>query len=294
MQNVIKNMYKSKGLFICRHPVHQKFDFAVSPYHILKQKKCYKKGCVEFLWRCNVGVRGKKCPRGYKHVGRNCFSCKYYYEEKICRIPESLVDDQTLAQFFKDLDDYEFWLWMVCGRKVEFSGKVASVYPSLLKTVDNDKSFIKMSGFLITFDCGYIGDDLFDDTIYLQTSAHFLSKWQPAPGDELDFEATLNNDRGRIVLTKPSRVEIARCGAQPIINYSKALVGRATGIIVSDDTRLCRNCPYGALLDVEEIRPKQSQYRRFYCLQGVEFSKDCLVRLERKLQEYFQTQTSTG
>jgi len=294
MQNVIKNMYKAKDLFVCRHPVHQKFDFSISPYHILKQKKCYKKGCVEFLWRCNVGTKGKKCPRGYKHVGRNCFSCKYYYEEKICRIPESLVDDQTLEQFFKDLDDYEFWLSSVSGRKVEFSGKVASVYPSLLKTIDNDKSFIKMRGFLITFDCGHIGDDLFDDTIYLQTGTHFLAKWQPAPGDELDFEARLNDERGRVILTSPSRVEIIRSENKPIIDYSKALVGRATGNTVKDDIRLCRNCPYGALLDVEEISPKPNEYRRFYCLRGMEFSKDCLVRLERKLQEYLQAQPSTG
>ena len=283
-------MYKAKGLFICRHPVHKKFDFAVSPYHILKQKKCYKKGCVEFLWRCNVSNKGKKCPRGYQHVGRNCFSCKYYYDEKICRIPEALVDDRTLEQFFKDLDEYEFWLSTVEGYKADFSGKVASVYPSLLKTIDNDRSAIRMTGFLITFNNGHIGDCLFDDAIYLSVGVGFVSRWQPAPGDELDFRAELRNNRGRIVLSRPTRIEIVKSGAEPIIDYSKALVGRATGIEVKDDIKLCHNCPYGALLDVEQLRPKQNSYRRFYCLRGVEYSMDCIVRLERKLKEYLQDQ----
>ena len=290
MRNVIQNMYKTPDLFICRHPTHRKFDNKVSPFHILKQKKCYNKGCVEFLWRCNVSVKGKKCPRGYKHVGRNCFSCKYYYDEKICRIPEPLVDDKTLKQFFENLDEYEYWLSTVEGREIAFSGKIASVYPYLRKIIDNGRSSIRMNGFLITFDNGHIGYDLFDDTIYLKTSVSFLIKWQPAPVDDIELRAVIKNDRGRIVLIKPRHIEIMRHGGQPVIDYSKALVGRATGKTVKDDISLCRNCPFGSLLDVEQIYPKLNHYRRFYCLRGVEYSKGCMVRLERKLREYLQTE----
>lgn len=287
-------MYKSKGVFICRHPVHQKFDFTVSPYHILIHKKCYKKGCVEFLWRCNVSVKGKKCPRGYKHVGRNCFSCKYYYDEKICRIPEVLVDDTALKQFFADLDEYEFWLTTVLGKQIEFSGKIVSVYPLLKKTIEDGKSFIRMNGFLITFASGHIREDLFDDVLYLKVGARFLARWQPAPGDEIDCITVLNNDRGRIVITQPRRIEINRGGGSPIIDYSKALVGKTTGAIVKDDIERCHNCPYGAMLDIEEISPKQNSYRRFYCLRGIEYSRDCLVRLDRILQDYKNLQQTIG
>jgi CxxC motif-containing protein len=285
-------MYKARGLFICRHPTHRKFDFEVSPYHILKQKKCYPEGCVEFLWQCDVSIKGKKCPRGYKHVGRNCFSCKYYHEKKICRQPEALVDENSLKRFFRDLEDYEFWLSTVEGYRVSFSGNIASVFPSLTLTVDNGGNSIRLKGFLITFNKGYIGDGIFDDMIYLEVGNRFLAGWNPAPGDELEFKAELRNDRGRILLKKPSHVEIKRNGGQPLIDYSKALVGKATGAQVKDDIRLCQGCPYGALLDVIEISPKRNQYRRFYCLRGVEYSKDCLVRLERKLKEYLSDNVS--
>jgi len=287
-------MYKAKGIFICRHPVHKQFDFTVSPYHILKQKKCYKKGCVEFLWRCNVAIKGKKCPRDYKHVGRNCFSCKYYYDEKICRIPEALIDDAALKQFFYDLDEYEFWLTAVLGRRVDFSGKIASVFPSLKKIIDDGKSSMRMNGFLIKFASGHIGEDFFDDTIYLKIGAGFLSRWEPAPDDEIECTAILNNDRGRVVLAQPRRIEINRGGGSPIIDYSKALVGKTTGAIVKDNIIHCHNCPYGAILDIEEISPKQNSYRRFYCLRGIEYSKDCLVRLDRILQDYKNVQQTAG
>lgn len=283
MQKVIKNLLKQKGLFICRHPLHNKFDFEVSPYHILKQKKCFKTGCVEFIWRCKIYGKKTDCPRGYKHVGKDCFSCKYYYEEKICRRPEALVDPETLEKFFDDLKDYEYWLSTVEGKRAPFSGTVTAVYPSLVMTIDNRKSSVRMNGFLITFARGYIGYDLFDDTVYLHIGKRFLTKWQPAPGDELEFKAEFTSDRGRLVLSRPTEVEIVKNEGKPVINYSIALVGKITGAIVKDDIRHCRQCPFGALLDVRILRPKRDNYQRFYCLRGVEHSKDCPVRLEQKL-----------
>ena len=283
MQEIIRNLLKQKGLFICRHPLHSKFDFEVSPYHILKQKKCFKTGCVEFIWRCKIHGKNIDCPRGYKHVGKNCFSCKHYYEEKICRKPEALVDKETLQKFFDDLKDYEYWLSTVEGKRVSFSGIITAVYPSLVMTVDNNRSSVRMDGFLIKFAKGYIGYDLFDDTIYLHIGRRFLAKWQPAPSDELEFKARLTNSRGKVVLIRPTEVEIEKNEGKPIIDYSKALIGKTTGTIVRDDISLCHQCPFGALLDVIVLRPKRNIYRRFYCLRGVEYSKDCPVRLEQEL-----------
>jgi len=288
MQNVIKNMYKIKGLFVCKHPLHERFDFAVSPYHILKQKKCYKQGCIEFLWRCNISNKGKKCPRGYKHVGRNCFSCKYYYEEKICRVPETLVDNKTLKKYLAELEEYEYWLSTVENKRVRFSGEIAAVVPSLLKVIDNDKTSMRLTGFLIKFERGHIGYDLFDDTIYLRVGSTFLKKHIPAPDDEIELEAQLINDRGRVILIKPSHVELDHKGGEQIIDFSKALVGKTTGADVLDDIRLCRDCPYGSHLEVQVTGVKPDNFRRFYCLRGVEYAYNCPVRLEKIIAELHQ------
>jgi hypothetical protein len=276
-------MYKARGLFVCKHPVHEKFDFAVSPYHIFKQKKCYGVGCVEFIWQCRVDTRGKKCPRGYKHVGRNCASCKYYHDEKICRVPEALTDQAGLDQFLKDLEDYEYWLSTVENRRLAISGTIVAVQPSIIKTIDSDKISSRLAGFLIKFDRAHIGYDLFDDPLYLRVGSTFLERHNPAPGDDIEFEAELKNDRGRIVLIKPSRVELTANGNTPLFDYSKALVGKTTGAVVLDDIRLCRDCPYGALLDIQQINPRPNNYRRFYCLQGVEYAYTCPIRLRRIL-----------
>lgn len=285
MQNIIRNLYKARGLFVCKHPAHEKFDFEVSPYHVIKQKDCLGKGCVEFLWRCNIGNKGKKCPRGFKHVGRNCFSCKYYYEEKICRMPEAMVDNEKLEQFFKDLEDFEYWLSTVENKRIKFSGVIFGIHPSLLKTIDNNRISTRMTGFLIKFESGHIGYDLFDDVIYLRIGNTFMHRHKPAPGDEIEFEAELKNDRGRMVMIKPTHVEIVKNGAEQVIDYSKALVGKTAGAVVTDDTRLCRECPYGALLDVHIIQPKENRFRRFYCLRGVEHASTCPIRLEKILNQ---------
>lgn len=290
MQTVIKNKYKAAHLFICRHPIHKRFDFIVSPYHVLKQKKCFGSGCVEFLWRCKIHAKGKKCPRGYLHVGRNCFSCKHYYEEKICRVPEPLMSQAELETFLKDLVEYEYWLSTVEGKTVPFEGTVSAIQPWLQKIIDTEGSFTHLKGFLISFKCGYIGDELFDDTVYLRIGRRFLVKWNPVPGDDLEFEAILSSDRGRVVLSWPKRVEITRNGGDSLINYSRAVVGRATGAIVQDDVKTCRECPFGALLDVIQRHPKPDQYRRFFCLRGVSQSADCPVRLEFKLECYKREQ----
>lgn len=283
MQNIIKNMYKSRDVFICKHPTHEKFDFQVSPYHVLKVKKCLKEGCVEFLWRCKIGQKGKKCPRGYNHVGRNCFSCKYYHEEKICRMPVTLLNDIEYEQFKNDFDNFEYWLSSVENKRLSFSGQISSVFPLYLKTIDNGRSSVALTGFLLKFDKGYIGYDLFDDTIYLRIGRTFLENHRPAPGDDFDCQAQLVNDRGRMILIKPSHVEISKNGGEQLIDFSRALVARTTGAIVTDDIRLCRHCPYGALLDVREISPKENFYRRFFCMRGVENAYTCPIRLARIL-----------
>ena len=286
MQTVIKNSLKARGLFVCRHPLHSRFNYEVSPYHVYEEKRCIDQGCVQFVWRCKIYGKSFHCPRGYKHVGRNCSMCKHYYEEKICRRPDLIVDPPAYEQYQRQLEDYRWWLSTVVGNKVPFSGIIDAVYPALERTIDNGRSQTYLRGFLLSFESAYIGYDLFDDRIYMRVGGNFISRYQPASGDHIDCLARLQTDRGRVVMTNPVQVDFTQKDDPQQITISRAQVGRATGSIVIDDISKCRGCPYGALLDVEVIRPKRNRYRRFYCLRGVSRTQDCPIRLDWELDEY--------
>jgi hypothetical protein len=293
MQTIIKNRLKQANLFVCRHPVHRRFNYAVSPYHVFEQKRCHNEGCVQFLWRCKIYGKDFSCPRGFKHVGRNCGQCKHYYEEKICRKPEPLLDETEMTAYLGQLEDYRYWISTVEDKRVPFSGQITGVLPSLLKIADYDKSEIRLNGFLLRFEKAHIGYDLFDDRIYMQVGQSFLRRWQPAESDTIDCQAILKTDRGRVVVINPTRIEFLQGDNQPLIDYSKALVGKTTGEIVEDNCAPCRGCPYGALMDIVVIRPQPNQYRRFYCLRGVNLSVDCPIRLEEKINAYENQPTET-
>lgn len=284
MQATIKNLFKASDLFSCRHPSHKLFDYEVSPYHIFIVKKCFPHGCVEFLWRCREFEKGRKCPRNFKHVGRNCFSCKQYHELKLCYAPETELDGSALRDFIDDLREYESWVESMNGRSVRFSGITGSIEPHYRMKINPRNSNVIMDGYYVAFDKGYIGNDLFDDRIYLRISEKRLINTQIAPGDEMEFEAVFTPDRGRIILRSPRRLEITKNGGRPALTPSRARVGRATGKIITGSITHCRNCPYCSLLDIEDIsRQQPSYYRRFFCLRGVTDSENCPVRLEKFL-----------
>ncbi len=283
---IIQNRFKQPNLFICRHPTHKRFNFMVSPYHVLEQKRCLQEGCVHFIWKCKIYGKDFNCPRGFKHVGRNCGDCKHYYEEKVCYKPEPQISDTEMSAYLAQLEDYRYWLSTVIDKRVPFSGEISGVFPSLLKIVDYEKSETRLNGFLIRFEKAHIGYDLFADRLYLQVGQRFIRKYSPAERDYIECQAVLKTDRGRVVMINPTRIEYTNGDNLPLIDYSRALVGRTTGVIVKDNCALCKGCPYGALMDVVIIRPQPNQYRRFYCLRGIEIARECPIRLEAKIRLY--------
>ena len=98
---VMKNPYKSTEIFRCVHESHQGYKNKISVYHILKARSCYPEGCIYFRWRCKLLNKKKKCHRGYRHVGRNCFGCKEFYDEKIHNFPELQVSQDEYKDFLK-------------------------------------------------------------------------------------------------------------------------------------------------------------------------------------------------
>lgn len=289
---VIRNLYKAQGVFRCHHPAHRQFDHEVSPYHVLAVKRCYPQGCVEFLWRCRTLEKGHPCPRKFKHVGRGCFSCKEYHEDKLIYAPETSLAEDEIKEFIDELHQYEGWLESMEGKTIEFSGTVDAITPHFQMRMEERKSAVTMDGFYVSFAKGYIGRDLFDDRIYLKMSGNLLVKTRLAPDAKIDCRAIFSSSRGRIILRNPRQIEIQENGSRRHINVSRALVGRATGKIIRGPITDCADCPYISLVDVEDARRHQAVfYRRFYCLRGVEDSENCPVRLSQLLPG-FQAQAN--
>ncbi len=289
MAEVIRNLYKAAGLFTCRHPAHRRFGYEVSPYHIFCVKKCmpllqsmrgYPSGCVEFLWRCRTFEKGQACPRGFKHVGRGCFSCKQYHEDKVTFSPETTLQNGGLPIFIDRLREYQGWLSEMDGKLIEFVGTAESIMPHLAMYVESNRYSVEMDGFYASFAEGHIGRDTFADRLYLKLSTSQVERHRIAPGDRVECEAYFTESRGRIILRKPRKIEVARCGGRADISFSRALVGRATGKIIAGDIEYCTGCPFVSLVDIENNnRRTPTFYRRFYCLRGVDDSENCPVRL---------------
>ncbi|UCE65736.1 MAG: hypothetical protein JSU85_12865 [Candidatus Zixiibacteriota bacterium] len=281
MLKKIRNLLKQKGLFKCRHPAHRQFQYEISPYHVIVEKGCYPEGCVEFLWKCHDLDKGKKCPKNFKHVGRGCFSCKKFYDEKMTYRPETDLDGKSLKRFMDDLLEYRGWLDSMRGKNVRFGGTVASVFPHLKMAIDNGQGRVYMDGFYISFDSGYFDNNLFDDKIYLRVNGRFLCRTEATPGDDLEFDAIFTEDRGRIILRNPKKIEMTKNGGKECINISRAQVARATGKIIVGSIEKCEDCSYCSLIDIEDRSRKEiSHYRRFYCLRGISDSDNCPARIE--------------
>jgi hypothetical protein len=280
MATIIRNLYKAAGIFICRHPAHKQFGYEVSPYHVFRVKRCHGKGCVEFLWRCHFFEKGQACPRGFKHVGRACFSCKQYHENKINYLAETTLDQTGLKEFIDRFREYEGWLESMCGRLIEFAGEIDSISPHMEMHIEANGRSIEMDGFYIRFERGHIDCHIFDDRLYLKLSGNQFERLKAAPGDHLECKAYFTESRGRIILRKPKQIDIDRNGGKSNLNVSRALVGRATGRIIIETIEPCKGCPYLSLVDIDDrSRQTPSLYRRFYCLRGVDDPENCPVRL---------------
>jgi len=286
MQKILINQHKRQDVFRCGHRAHFKFDKNVSVYHVLREKSCFPQGCIYFVWRCQLLNKGHRCPRGYEHVGRKCFGCKYYYEEKVCYQPDVVLDNEQFKEFEESLEEYEEWLETVVGKDVEFSGEINSVKPHLKKIVSGPKQNLFFKGFLLSFKQGFVNRVFFDDCVYASVSTRSHEKNKFAKGDKLDFLARLRVDHGRIVLDKVRRVEFAEKGADPSWNFSQAVVAKRAGTELDCQPEKCLRCEKGCLLDVVQGTESQQKIsRHLFCLAGTKEPEVCFYYLRKKVEE---------
>lgn len=170
MQTIKKNLYKQTDIFKCVHDAHLHFKAQMSPYHILIEKKCYPHGCVYFHWKCRLLAKQHKCFRNFTKVGKECFNCRYFYEEKIHQYPEFLAAQSKSAEFLQNFDEFNEWVQQLKNKRVLCEGTISEVKPDFILKKNDDHYTLFLGGYLVCFAEGYLDNQFFEDRFYLSIS----------------------------------------------------------------------------------------------------------------------------
>ncbi len=211
-----KNLFKDIDKFRCVHEVHRHFKSQMSAYHILIEKNCFPNGCMYFQWKCRLLAKQRKCFRNFKNVGKECFNCKYFYEDKIHQYPEFIDSDVSLADFELEFDEFVEWIHQLKNKRVLCEGRITSIRPDLSVNFKQNSYNITLGGFLIHFSSGYIDNIPFDDPFYLSVSSLTQNKIRFRKDDVLEFEASLFLDKGRFVFRKSGKFHFIERGNEKV------------------------------------------------------------------------------
>jgi hypothetical protein len=278
------NHYKRQDVFKCVQEAHARFENKVSAYHVLKEKRCYPRGCIYFNWRCRRLNKGRSCPRKFKHVGRKCFGCKEFYDEKVINRPEVVLSDEEFSIFMKDLREFETWLNGLKGIEVNLSGTIYSVKPRMRQVIQGKRSHIELNGFALIFREVFIDLVRFEDLCYVSVSKSLQAKYRFSKGDKVDLYARLSVDRGRLIFKRPNRIEIDERGEGKTWSWDKALVAARTASPISYQLERCFACDKGCLLDtIERTNAGERHKRQLFCLEGIKDPHYCIYDLTKSI-----------
>jgi len=273
-----QNLYKQPGVFRCTHDVHRHFKSELSPFYILTEKDCYPDGCVYFNWECRLLAKQKTCFRGFSHVGRKCFNCRYFYEEKQHHFPEFVKTSDDFPSFKERFEEFESWVNHLRSKRVAVEGIIGKVIPDLSMKQIGSGFVLKANGFLIRFEDGYLDNTLFADTFYLSISALTQNKMLFRSGDSLEFDASLFIDRGRFKFKKSGRFHFFERGSKKPMKKADILVSLKTSTIQENQPEKCLRCEHGVLVDL--INPGNGPSRSLICLKGVQNSNLCTLNMD--------------
>ncbi len=277
----MNNLYKRSDVFSCIHESHRGYKNKISVYHILRVKLCYPDGCMYFRWRCKQLNKKSKCHRGFKYIGRNCFGCKDFYEEKIHNYPELRISREEYQFFLRELEIFEEWLEELSNKHIEIAGVVKEVKPHFTQKVFPKAKFLSFKGYLLVFDSIYLDRYHFEDNVYSLMSSEHYNRFRIGPGDKLEAKALLKLNNGRIILHRFRDIEILERGREPFWNEQSITIARETATEFPDQPEGCIQCGFGALVDVEYFRDKRSyKRRRMICLKGMLDHKGCYIKSE--------------
>lgn len=283
-QHGIVNQYKRQDVFRCTHETHAHFNSVVSVYHVLKEKRCYPDGCFYFRWKCQKLNKGEQCPRKYKHVGRDCSSCRHFYDIKVIKKPEIVLPQQAFRQFQNELKAFETWLAGNLGRLVDFSGCINSVKPRYSLREGARRPRVVLEGFLLNFLEGSINARLVRDFIYVPISMGHQKRFHFAKGDCVQGSGFFGVIRGTFILNRIRGIDFDSRGTACFWNESRALVAQKTGAILRHQADKCYACDKGILLENKAAADdSRGTRRRMFCLEGIADPEWCSYPLQKVL-----------
>ena len=272
------NPLKRTDAFRCSHEAHQRFGGKVSVYHVIKEKKCYPMGCLYFVWHCVLLEKGSHCRGGFSTPGRKCKGCTYYVEEKMHFQPRLMLAEGERVRLLDDLENYEQWFEKIRSRPQSLAGKIAIVKPWFEKTVDSSGSRLRVRGYLLVFKRGFIGNEPLEDSFYIRISSALMRQYGFVPKMKLEMTGEIKEDRGRIVVLHPKRIEVMHLGWGWHWTDEKAIVAVRTATLMKEQPELCLSCPWGSLADViDRSEPEEKRYRNLFCLKGIADADACYI-----------------
>lgn len=280
------NPYKRLDVFKCKSLGHAKFEHRVSVHHVLRVKNCYPQGCIYFLWRCHLLNKGKNCIKGYSHVGRKCFGCRNYFDDKIHNQPVLLLSQNDYHDFLDDLEEFEDWLEAIKDRQLDIQGTIKTIKPALTRIVHHQGSHLKLGGYFIHFDEAFIDTAHWEDHCYALIYPDQQERFQFASMDKIEFRGKVELNEGRLLFKKISNVEFLDRSRKPTWSKSQALVMKHTTISFNNQPIKCLHCDQGVLVDViEKSSPNWERSRELFCLKSFPNPEVCYYAVEKKLIE---------
>jgi hypothetical protein len=217
-------------------------------------------------------------------VGRKCFGCKEFYDEKVINRPEVVLPDEEFSKFMRELGEFEAWLNSLKGTEVNFSGTVYSVKPSMKHVIRGKRGHIELNGFMLVFREAFFDLVEFDDLCYLSVSKGLQGKYRFSKGDKIDLYARVSVDRGRLILKRPNRIDILERGEGETWSWDRALVAARTATPIPCQLDKCFACERGCLLDtVERMSGEERKKRQLFCLEGIKDPRSCIYNVVKKI-----------
>lgn len=264
----------------------------MSVYHTLV-KDCFPNGCTYFRWKCRELERRKKCYRGYTHVGKNCFDCRFFDEEKLDRTLVK-VPGVDFDEFLDELHEFEDWIRDVEHREHWCLGRIRSVKPHLRQTwypapQGTRREHTNLLGYLVGFGDVFVGNDHLDDVAYAIVGRDLQERLRFRSGDRMEFRGTLALKNGRIVFQHLKQISFTDRGPDDDTwTDSRSLVAKATGTTLVHQAEKCYACDRGLLIDVIDRTGRDEEtHHRIFCLEGMPSAAACTYDESRDI--YGQT-----
>ena len=275
----MRNFYKQNDIFICKHDTHKHFSSKMSVYHILEEKKCYPDGCVYFRWKCKILAKKKKCHRNFSTVGKHCFSCTHFYEEKIHQFPQFKINEIEKNNFFEQYSEFGEWIDSLENKRVFCEGTINSILPDFTVNKKNEKLNIGINGFLVTFNEGFIEDQHFEDSFYLHVDSMQQNKFNLRENDEIEFKAILKIIDGRLELFYAKHFNFYLRGKSKPLLRSDLLVSLNSAITFEIQHQKCKSCGFSVTPRIHNNNSGKN--RVLICSKGINDPEFCLEHIER-------------